>query len=73
MRYYIHAKTAKKIKDGWPIGDCYLAKEKGRNTVAIDIAIVGNCFSCGEDFILEEKNEHAEGDFCNQCLKVHGD
>ena len=74
MKYYMSAKTIHKMKSGWPICDAFLSKERTKqNPIEVDVAIVGNCFACGIDFILEERNEHADGDFCDQCLQVHGD
>lgn len=45
----------------------YMARYK------VDVAILANCHACGAEFVLEEKNEHHNGDFCDHCMRIHGD
>lgn len=73
MKYFVSDKTINAIKNGWPICDVYMSREASKERKrAIDIAILANCHACGEEFVLEGKNEHEDGDFCDHCLKIHG-
>lgn len=73
MKYYVSDKTIQALKKGMPFCDVYMPREKtDTRKRAIDIAILTNCHACSEEFVLGEKNEHADGDFCDHCLKIHG-
>jgi hypothetical protein len=73
MKYYVSDKAIHALKKGMPFCDVYMPREKtDTRKRAIDIAILASCHACDQEFVLEEKNEHVDGDFCDHCLKVHG-
>ncbi len=73
MKYYVSDKTIQAIKGGWPMCDVYMPREAtDTRKRAIDIAVLAHCHACDEEFVIEEKNEHEAGDFCDHCLNIHG-
>lgn len=73
MKYYVSDKTIQALKKGMPFCDVYMPREKtDTRKRAIDIAILAHCHACDQEFVLEERNEHDQGDFCDFCLKIHG-
>ena len=72
MKYYVSRHEFINLKQGNDFAALLHKEKTGKAHYAIDIAILASCHACDEEFVLEEKNTHVGGDFCDHCLKVHG-
>lgn len=72
MKYYVSDKTIQDIKKGFPMCDVYMpTKKTNTRNRAIDIAILSSCHSCNQEFVLEDRNDLKNGDFCDNCLTAN--
>lgn len=71
MKYYISRHEYINLKKGEDFAGLLHRNKSDQARYAIDVAVISSCFSCSKEFILEEKNEHVDGDFCDFCLKIH--
>jgi hypothetical protein len=45
----------------------FTKKKTERHTIAIDIGIILACFSCDEEYVVDELISKEEGYFCHEC------
>lgn len=72
MKYYVSRHELINIKQGKDFAALLHRDKSDKARYPVDIAILASCHACDTEFVLEEKNEHVDGDFCDHCLKVHG-
>jgi hypothetical protein len=72
MKYYVSRHEYINIKQGKDFAALLHRDKSDKAVYAVDIAVLTSCHACDTEFVLEEKNEHENGDFCDHCLKVHG-
>ncbi len=72
MKYYVSRHEYINIKQGKDFAALLHRDKSDKAVYGVDIAVLTSCHACSDEFVLEERNEYVDGDFCDQCLKVHG-
>lgn len=73
MRYYLSKHEFINLKQGKEFAGLFKTEKSDKARYKVDVAILANCYACDDEFVLEEKNEHHNGDFCDHCMRIHGD
>lgn len=73
MRYYLSKHEFNNLKQGKEFAGLFKTEKSDKARYKVDVAILANCHACDAEFVLEEKNEHHNGDFCDHCMRIHGD
>ena len=66
MKYYVSEDVARALYYGLSFPQ-FTKKKTERHPVAIDIGIILACFTCDDEYVVDELISKEEGYFCHEC------